>query len=191
MRVKKHALTLLEIVISLVLLGVLLTGLFNVFRQGLKKNIEAKLLKQKVLHLELFQQRLKTLFASESAMWIENYKEAAGPALFFTYEQPVDPDFEMYGKLQGTLFLSRKKELCLLTCVEGGKAVVETLLDNVTSFSCLLFDPKQKQWMENYPKKKTEKPVMLSLQLKANNNEVPFVFFLKSPSEQITYVGAE
>ena len=186
---RKRTLTLLEVIISIVLLGALLTGLFNTFRQGLKKGIEAKELKQKVFQLELFQQKMKTLLSSENGVWIDKHKGAEGPALFFTFEQRADPDFEMYGDLQAILFLNGKKELCLLSGIEGGKMTTDILLESTDHFTCALFDPKTKEWTQNYPKEKTESPIMVSIKLKCNGQETPFVFFLQSHTEQITYSG--
>ncbi len=189
MRFRKRTLTLLEVVISIVILGALLTGLFHTFRQGLKKGIEAKELKQKVFQLELFQQKMKTLLSSENGVWIDKHKGAEGPALFFAFEQRADPDFEMYGELLGILFLNGKKELCLQTGIEGGKMTTDVILERIDEFICTLFDPKTKQWTQNYPKEKEENPVMVSINLKCKTQETPFVFFLQSPTEQITYSG--
>jgi hypothetical protein len=189
MALRKRALTLLEVVISIVLLGALLTGLFNSFRQGSRKAIQAKELKQKVFQLELFQQKMKTLLSCENGVWIDKHKGAAGMALCFGFEQRADPDFKMYGDLQGALFLNGNKELCLLTGVEGDKMITDVLLDGIDHFICALFDPKTKQWTQNYPKEKTESPIMVSIELKCKTQETLLVFFLHSHTEQITYSG--
>ena len=70
-----------------------------------------------------------------------------------------------------------------------GKASIEILLDKVDSFKCRLFDPKKGEWTENWSKKKEENPVMISIDLKWEGKEIPFVFFLRSSNEPITYEG--
>ncbi len=182
---KKRSLTLLEVVIAIALLGFLLTGLFRSLHQGLKKNIEAKELKQKVLQLELFQQRLKNLFShldGETGFLLQKHPDAKGQALIISYHQDVDPDFEMCGTLQGMLFLNKQNQLCLVSWSENEKARLEVLLDKVEGFTCQLFDPKKGEWSQ----KNQETPVMLSIDFKWEGKEMPFVFFLPE-SEPITY----
>lgn len=186
---KKRSLTLLEVVIAIFLLGILLSGLFNTFRQGMKSNAQAKEIKQKILHLELFQQKLKNLFTYEEGVWIERHPETTGPALLTTFTQKADPDVEMCGKLQGMLYLTSKKELCLVVWSPKGKARVETLLDQVDAFTCQLFDSKKAEWSAAWPKKREGVPSMLSIDLTWKGDKIPFVFFLKDAQEKITYKG--
>lgn len=174
----------------MVLLGILLTGLFNVFRQGLKKNIAAKEMKQKVLQLELFQQRMKSLFAQESSVFLETHPEASSPALFTSFEERSDPEPSMCGTLQGMLYLNDKKQLCFASWSENGSGRIEVLLDKVGRFQCQLFDAKKGEWIENWPKKKEDTPVMVSMKLEWDKKEIPFVFFLSDSSEHITYFGS-
>ncbi len=189
MKRKKHSLTLLEVVIAIVLLGILLTGLFSSFRQGVVKNISARELKQKVLQLELFQQRMKILFSQENGLWIEKHPQATGMALFTDFEQKADPDFDMCGDLEGMLFLNAKKELCFVIWSENGTERMETLLDGVSSFKCRLFDPKEGEWNTTWPQKKQGSPAMVAIDLTWHGKEIPFVFFLKSSNEKIMYTG--
>ncbi|GEM_PF-5330353 len=187
---KKRALTLLEVTIAMVLLGCLLTGLFNVFRQSLQKNMTARELKQNVLQLELFQKKMKTLFSRENGIWISNHPQAKGPSLFFDFHQDVDPDFEMCGEMQGMLFLNAKKELSLVFWSETDKTRTEILLDEVDAFTCQLFDAKKKEWKTNSQKKGEEIPAMVKITLTCNKKEIPFVFFLKASEEKIFYTGS-
>jgi len=186
---KKYSLTLLEVVIAIALLGLLLTSLFNFFHRGLKTGMKAKELKQKVLQLELFQQRLKNLFShldEESELLLEKHPDAMGLALIVWYEQPVDPEFEMCGTLQGMVFLNKNKELCLASWSEKGKARIEILLDKIDAFKCQLFDHKKGEWVEKWNRDNEDGPVMIAIDLKRKELEMPFVFFLPE-SQQITY----
>lgn len=173
--------------IAILLLGALLSGLFNVFYQNLKKNISARELKQKVLQLELFEQRMKTLLAKEESIWIDKHPQAEGLTLLFHFDENADPDFAMCGPMQGMLFLNAKKELCLARWSQEGKDRAETLLDNVDQFKCSLFDTKKKAWISGPIKEGAGNTVMARIDLSWNKREFPFVFFLNSVDEMITY----
>ncbi len=190
---KKRSLTLLEVVIAIALLGLLLTGLFNCFYQGLKKNITAKELKQKILHLELFQQRLKNLFShldGEAGLSLKKHPDAYGLALIFSYQQRIDPEFDMCGTLEGMIFLNKNKELCMTSWSEKGKARSEVLLDKIDLFKCRLFDPKTAEWAETWSAKNEEDPVMIAIDLKWEGKEMPFIFFLPKSDQKITYAAS-
>lgn len=186
---KKRPLTLLEVMFATVLLGFVLTGLFQAFRQGLEKNIAARKLKQKVLQIELFQQKMRNLFASEEGVWIEKHPDSSSPALFIDHEVLVDPDFTLCGKLQGMLFLNTQKELCFVSWSDTGSSRIETLLDQVEEFKCRLFDVKTASWECTWPQKKGEEPAMVCIDLKLGEKEIPFVFFLKKGNEPLIYTG--
>jgi hypothetical protein len=181
----KRSLTLLEVVIAMLLLGFLLTGLFECLQLGLKKSIAAKELKHKVLQIELFQQRLKNLFShfgGEAELILEKHPDAEGQALLFSYSQEIDPDFEMRGEVQSMLYLNRKKELCLATWSEAGKTRMETLIEKIDGFKCRLFDAKKAEWVDE----NEEDPVMIMIDLQCEGKKMPFVFFLPE-SQPVTY----
>lgn len=190
---KKRALTLLEIVMAMALLSFMLTALFNCFYQAAKKNIAAKDSKQKILYLELFQQKIKNLFSrldGENPLWLDKHPDASGLALCSIYNQKVDADPDMRGILQGMLFLNKNKELCLASWGENRKGRIEVLLDNVSSFQCQLFDPKKAVWKGSWSKKEEKKPTMAKIDLNWRGKEIPFVFFLYEADEKIVYPGA-
>ena len=189
---KRRALTLLEIMIAMVLLGVLLTGLFNAFRQAVKKNITTKELKQRILPLELFQQRIKVIFShlyGESKLWLQPHPDSAGMALMVAHEQEADPEFDMCGPIQSMLYLTSAKELCLVNWSTQGRGRVETLMNKVEGFSCRLFDGEE--WVDAWPKNRKERPVMVEIKLKREKQDTPFVFFLSDPEEKIVYRAQE
>lgn len=186
---KKRALTLLEVMIAILLLGFLLTGLFNAFHQSLKKSISSRELKQKVFQLELFQQKMRTLLSREKGVRMSEHPQALGLSLLFEFIEKADPDFEMCGEMQGMLFLNAKKELALAIWSKEGKCRTEVLLDHVDSFVCRLFDAKKGEWISNPRQKKEDNPVMVSIDLNWNENQLAFVFFLKASNEKISYKG--
>lgn len=186
---RKRSLTLIEIVICMVLVGFLLTGLFNSLRQGLKKNVEMKGMKQKVLQLELFHQRVKNLFANLGdvpRVYFEKHPDAVGNALMTIYKNPADPEPEMCGNLKAMLFLNKNHEICLASWSETGKGRIEVLLDKVENFNCRLFDQRKKEWGEQLSGlRKRETPPMITLELLWDGHEIPFAFF--SSAENIIY----
>lgn len=187
-RKRKRALTLLEVVIAMVLLGTLLMGVYQALHQSLKKSITAKNIQQKFLPLELFQQRLKALFICKKNLWLENHPDALGPALLIMFEPKADPEFETTNGFQGMLYLNDKKQLHFVTWATKEKVRDEVLLDNVRDFQCKFFDPQQGNWLASWSKKKTEKTPMISIQITQDPNETtPFVFFLPTPDQKITY----
>lgn len=179
----------------MVILGFLLTGLFQTFYQGLKSRTAAKELKQKILQLELFQQKLKQCFIqlADSAMtpwiWLDTYPQAKGMALFFQYHHPIDPDFEFCGNLEAVLFLSDKRELSLLCISEKKKQRLEILCDRVDGFQCRLFHPKKKVWLTKWSEKEEENAPMLMIDLLIDKDKVPMVFFLSDAESPIAYIG--
>lgn len=182
---KKRSLTLLEIMIGIALLSMLLSGLFQIFHNSLKKNIQAKVLKQKIVQLELFEQKMHTLLTQDHGIWIDKHPAAKLPALFFVFEPKADPDFQSDAIL-GMLYLNSKKELCLVNYSQDHQSRMEILLENVNNLTCQLFDPKNKAWTSEWPQEKKENPLMAKIQLTWNKKEIPFVFFL-SGKEKISY----
>jgi type II secretory pathway pseudopilin PulG len=184
---KKYSLTLLEVMIAISLLGTLLAGLFAVFYQSLKNQGVALELKQEVLRFELFQQKMRTLLAKESKVWLGTHLDVKGPVLFFNYEEKADPDFEMCGEIQGMLFLNDQKELCLAAFSKAGKFRVEPLLEKIEQCSYALFDLKEKEWQNN--PEKGNSPAMVRIELVQKGVNIPYVFFLKASAETIAYTG--
>lgn len=183
---KKRPLTLLEVAIGMFLVGILLTGLFHFFYQGTKKNIVIREVKQKILQIELFQQKVKNLLHRTKKVWIDSHPAAIGKALFISFEEAADPDPTLSGTLEGMVYLDENNRLHFVSWPEKTTGRIETLLDKVKAIKIELFDPKKGIWLETWSPKKEEKPAMLSLTLTRDKQEkIPFVFFLSS--EHIMY----
>jgi len=187
---RKRTLTLLEVMIAVTLLGFLLTGLFRVFFQSVKYKAASQELKAKLLPLELFQLRMKTLLTEGHKVWLEDYPGAIKPALLFTFEEKAPPEAERVGQLQGVLFLNEKKQLCLASFPKKGKGRVEVLFDEIQEAEWSLFDSEKKEWKGKWPEKKEEISSMAKLKLRRMSDKdkgTEFVFFLSS--EPIVYKG--
>ena len=190
---RKQSFTLIEIVVCIVLASFLLTGLFNVLRQALQKNVAVKNVKQKVLQLELFQQRVKNIMGNLGDMTrlaVDTHPEASGPVLTASYKNPADPDLEMCGQLRTMLYLNGKNELCLASWNSTGKGRMEVLLDHVASFKCKIYDPRKKEWGQGgavTPARRRESFPMIAIDLEWDGKEIPFVFFPQNNIEPVYY----
>ncbi len=185
----KRSLTILEIAIAMVLMGILLTGLFSIFHQGFKKSIALKEIKYKLLEQELFRLRLKQLFHSQEKLWLQDHSDARGLGLCASLERTFDADFGNAGSLLTMLYLNEKKQVCLATWTQKGQTRVEVLLDQVDTFECKLFDSKKKEWTDAWSFKMEDKPIMVTITLIRNHKEIPFYFFLSDSEEEIIYSG--
>ena len=187
---KKRSITLLEIVIVTVLLGFLLTGLFNVFYQAMQKNMESRALKQTVLQLELFEQRVKHLLTQTKKVWTAHPSDGKGEALCIQFNSEVDIEWDRASEINGMFYLNGDKQLCFASWSTSGKSRVDILLDKVDQFKLKFFDPKKKLWQLDWPSKTEDLPSMITIDLTWKEKEIPFTFFPSNPREQISYRGA-
>lgn len=186
---KKRSITLLEIIIVMVLLGFLLTGLFNVFYQAMKKNVEGREIKQTALLLELFEQRVKQLLIQTKKVWTAPHSEAKGEALWIQFNPEVDLEWDRVAEIEGMFYINGDKELCFASWSTNGKCRIDILLDQVDQFRIKLFNPKKKQWQLDWPSKTEDLPPMITIDLSWKGQEIPFTFFPLDPQEQISYQG--
>lgn len=160
-RKQRAAFTLLEVAISLFLVGILLTCLFQFFVQSAKLKAKTHALKEKVLKLDLFEMRLHQLFDDFS--YEKNgftasipHPDAIGPALCFYAENGVDPDPLFSGPLHHMLFLTRAHCVGLCTWSKNNTPKVAILLNDVKELSFAFFSGTQ--WEAHWPKSKEEAP---------------------------------
>ena len=184
---RTYKLTLIEVVIAMVLLGILLTSLFSSYRQTLKNNITLKTVKQTVQQIEVFHQRIRSLLLPphNKKIWLQPHPDALGAGLMLSFEQPIDKDLDFCGELQGMLFFNAQHQLLFVTWGHNQQTRLETLLEDVESMQCEFFDADLGKWFKEWPHKKTEKPVMVKITLKYQKKELPFVYFLDSASTPI------
>lgn len=190
MKKRKRPLTLLEIVIAMVLLGFLLTGLFNIYHKALRQEIQARELKQQVLRLEFIEHKVKHLFTHATKLYSSLHPDALGEALFLSFHSGVDPDLSRSEReLLGMLYLNKNKELSLVSWSLEGTPRKEILLDAIHCMQWRFFDPKKREWQGSWPSKSESAPVMVSLDLTWKGETIPFVFFSELSSDPISYLG--
>jgi len=193
---KQHAsFTLLEVMISLALLGVLLTFLLTFFRQTLTTKNDTGTLKEKVMRLELVQLRLGNLFdhfSKENNCFVANlpHTDAIGSALFIHCDHGIEADPSFSGVIHSMLFKTRDHRICLCSWSKNQKAKVDTLANGVKELSFEFFNGKQ--WQTLWPKDKKDEsfPYLIKISILLHGEDEKRQDFIYSlpPGVEIKYV---
>lgn len=192
-KIKFQAMTLLELMIGLVLIGILLTTLFSCYKEILKKKATVLHLEMTIQEQEIFNQRLHLLFASlrpiqtTTQLYLYPHPDAVVPALVFHFENKLDRNKAFLGELQAMLFLDEKKCLFLSTWGHDESIRSECLLEKIDTICYRFFDQNKKMWVENWPPIQQEHPVMVQVMITQEHNQISFPYFLADPSEMINY----
>ena len=185
---KKYSITLLEVLIGLVLMGIIVSFLFSLLRQTLEKKQEIAQLKQTILPREMMRLRMNRIINSlakkESSIYSDCHEDH--PALFFCYENK-DKEIDFCGMIHSMLYVNEHKQLILSTFSKQDSKRDELLLDNVHTFTFELFDPKKASWESKWPKIKAQLPEMVRLRLKIAQDIYDLVLFVTEPRNPITY----
>lgn len=190
---KRCPLTLLEVIIGIVLLGVVLTILFGSYRQILKNKSKAVDLKGSIHQTEMCDQRLRYLFEEisvnqeEATFWLQQHLDAQGVALRICFEQKLDRDLDFCGQMQGMCFLDSSQQLSFVTLGKSGQPRLEILLDEVKSIEWSCFDGEKKIWVKEWPQLKGKVPKMVKLTINWKGVQRVWAYFLESPKEPIVY----
>ncbi len=193
MRKRRFCFTLLEVAISLFLVGILLSFLFGFFWHiSISKN-KNRVLKEKTFRLELCYLRLDHLFSHfnpEKGCFLTalTHPEAVGPALLIYSDQNTDRDNAYSGFLHSMLYKTRDHRLCLCRWSQERVSKVDILLDKVEDVSFAFFSDNA--WISTLPKKKEKKtPIMvkISLLLAGEEKEHRQDFIFSLGSETIFY----
>ncbi len=190
MKKSSRAFTLLEVMISLVLVGILLSFLFSFFRQTLVMQGKAKALKEKIMQRELFQLRIHQLFmqgckAKKGIFSTIEHASASGPALILSLDQKADPDPTYCGSVHSMLYRNEHR-LSLCTWSSNHTAKVDTLLDRVTEFSLSFFNGEE--WISSWTPKDGSLPVMIKAFVQREGETLEeFIFFLHPSPTPIIY----
>lgn len=168
--------TLLEIVLSVVLILTLLGVLFSHFRQTLVAKNKIALLKEKTLSFESLRLRLVQLFDNlenkEGSLTCEKtHPAASGPVLFFYCNPGIDHDPNFSGPLHHMLFKTQDQRLCLCSWSKNQVCRTTTLIDNVKQLSFAFFS--EKRWHSQWPLDKSKQtfPDMFKITLLLETEE--------------------
>jgi Tfp pilus assembly protein PilE len=178
----KKTFTLIECMIAFALMAILIAALFSFYRQNTLSKAMASKGKKIVLSRMHTQERLSQIFQmtsseKETSFHTDPYKEAIGDALFFCFDNGIDPDPAFCHEISAILFLDQKQNLCLTTKSSKNAERKEILLENISSLSFSFFDPASNTWEKIWTK---ELPAFFILSLKDPHSENPleYAFFL-------------
>lgn len=168
---KKTAFTLLETLISFVIMSTLVLVLFQFYSQLAKTKLVVKEKKDTILaqahfvaNLEKKLSFLKEPVKSSSDKQMANPLYTEGDVLTFHYDKLNDEDPAFRGMLSSELRLLQNK--IILTTWPSEKpslAKTEVLLHNISSFSLSFFDADKKEWKTSWPKEATKLPIMVKI----------------------------
>ncbi len=149
----KRPLSLLEVMISLALASILLTTLFSSFRELMQTNAKLSKMHQEKHWEYVLNVRLTQIFEaihSDALFTTEPYRDIAPKALHFMFNNGIDADPKFCQELEGFLFLSKEKELCLVIQSKGGSERKEIFVKNGKDYSLQFFDPVSKKWVSDW-----------------------------------------
>ncbi len=185
---KKHSITLLEVLIGLILMGIIVSFLFSLLRQTLEKKQEMAQLKQMIFPREMMRlkmnQIINSLAKNESGIYIDSYDDH--PSLTFCYENK-DKEVNFCGMIHSMLYVNDHKQLVLSTFSKQDSKRDEILLENVHAFTFELFDQTKAIWESAWLKTKAQLPEMVRLHLKIDQDIYDLVLFVTEPKNPITY----
>lgn len=185
---KKHSITLLEVLIGLVLMGIIVSFLFSLLRQTLEKKQEMAQLKQMIFPREMMRlkmnQIINSLAKKESGIYTDSYEDH--PALFFCHENK-DKEINFCGVIHSMLYVNEHKQLVLTTFSKQDSKRDEILLENIHAFTFELFDQTKAIWESKWPKTKAQLPEMVRLHLKIDQDPYDLVLFVTEPKNPIIY----
>ncbi len=159
---RKSPFLLLELVISLAIMGLILGILLMGFQQTLLTKKELRREREIVLSRQRLMLRLSSLFRS-----VESCEPDSKGGYRLRYEGGIDPDFHFRGALKGLLTIDHER-LKLTSWPEKGEPRLEIFDEGIQTFSLLFFDEAKGEFSSSFPKKK---PFMMKAILITSINE--------------------
>lgn len=181
---KKQALTLLEVLVSLSLLGLLLSILGMTYFPLLRTQKETKI---SIFHKqqEIFcLQRLEKLFFSLAAT-SSTVSLLEPEKLSLIYEAPIDPLFS--GKVTSTLSINPQQQLLLTTSSENALAT-EILLQEVQHLTFSFFSPHSNQLETSWSGKEKKLPLWIRVTIETKHGILASSFRTSLSEEPIVYL---
>lgn len=191
---RKLPFTLLEVLISLTLTTILLTVLLAAYFQAETASLEGERFRNSLWPKRMMIQQLNTLFSS---LETPNAKDKLfffavqdGSALIFSYDNGVSIAPAFSGEVISELYLSKEKELTLLTWPARDSWTDEAppypkrevLLSGIETLQFDFFqiaDEKEApQWVSSWDKAKNALPGMIKMRIKRSDKEEQFIFLV-------------
>jgi hypothetical protein len=197
---KKRYFTLIEVIVSLLLIGIIMTLFFGYFTKISKAEIEIDGLKKIVYQRGNFQVRLNNIFAqlyskdlNESAFYTEYEKNDKNLCFNISFDNGVDPDPNYSNIVKAKIYVDKTKDLILEIFSKDKKTKItrqEILFSKINSFECQFLSSADELKMKTYeiekisdnlfwynfwPKERKSLPSAVLIKIDKNVN---FAFFL-------------
>ena len=184
---KKSSFTLLEILISISIAGVLFTILFSKFREFTSLRKEIKQIEMECLERQQCEIRLQRLFeelmpTKETSSLYTKQKD-----LYFKINQPIDADSAFIGELDCQIqFKKDLKQLCLIMKNHLGQERDEVLNREVLHCKMRFFSAKEETWLEEWPQTLAESLAFLSILCEKPAGEIEYLFPIQFPNSLLS-----
>ncbi len=208
MKVKRRHLTLIEVLISLFLTGIIITMLFSYFSKIIKIDAKIENVKKDVYKKENVQIRLNTVFSQitpkkifeENPFYTTHNKNS--PVLHCTFDNGVDIDPLFSGPVLAKIYIKNNNLMLTYYPLKKRKANAiqreEILLENVKNYELKFLAKKDDnikniktehaadglKWYFSWPKEKNDLPFAVLITL---NKDLKFVFFMPKKLDFIDY----
>lgn len=179
----KFSLTLIEVVVALSLTAVLISFLWQTYYHLQKQLVIMEKRKSESLQKLFFQEKISKLFSyietedGEKLLYTIKDRSRSQPTLIFKTKLPIDPDPDFSGLILSGLYLSEQGELCLVHWASKDKMRVEVLLQNISSYQMLFYDPLKKEWNDQWTEKMEGIPAMIKCKVLAKELQEEYLFF--------------
>lgn len=188
-RKKQSALTLIEIIIALTIMGMILSllwqALFGIQKKGLWQQKKAAVCLEKMV----FYTKISDLFLklSKEPPSLHTLSTADGQSLVIHASHPIEKEQDFSGYLTSTLSL-KGGHITLTTQARSGHGSISdhffTYVDEVTF---VFFDEETRQWTREWKEEKKKIPTMMRIIYRQGKDVEELTFFPKGDVEPIVY----
>lgn len=191
---KKNSLTLLEVTIAILLTGILLSSLWQIYHNWYKNYQKVQILQSKSHKLIFLKQKLEGLFFLTSIPDSDNFlftpKDLVNtyPSLCLSYKGGADPEPSFNRTLRSLLYVDNLNQLCLATWSDDLQNRIEILSTKISSFEIVFFDHETKSWQESWPETLEHLPLWIKLHIKTPDGEEKLTFRVLHPEGPILYL---
>lgn len=182
---KRLPFTLLEVLISLILLGTLLFTTFSMMRATTISKKEFEFIREKSHIHHLIHQRLTALFISPKACKATSYKynERTYASFSLDSKESLMEKNEVDKLYSHFCFVDEKNRLQLHILDEEKVMVEQILLKDVFALKCQFFDPTNAKWLSKWDSDKL--PLMVKLTLEQHKESpLTYTFFFPEVYEE-------
>lgn len=183
---KRRAFSLLEILISISVAGILLIVLFSRMKEFVFLRKEIASVETECLERQTIQIRLEELFSSLTPSEKEGDYRAPifyqKPQLCFQVTKELDVDPAFNSELFYTLsYDPQLKTLSLQGKTSTGAERKEILAKGVTHCSFRFYSEKEKSWKESWPQNSRELPMFISMTVEKKSREIEYLIPIETP----------